>query len=106
MAGDLPAHRRRRPLQTFGYITNRGTGSDPSRDVLSLRQCERYQRAPTGGRSNPAVLRQQKVNGHMALAEGPPNLMQRLSRLPTAPHVGPLRRGKPYSTVLRHKHHL
>ena len=41
-------------------------------------------RAPTRGRSNPAVLRQHKLNGHMVLAEGPSNLMQRLSRLPTA----------------------
>jgi hypothetical protein len=31
----------------------------------------------------------------VALAEGAPNLMQRLSRFPTAPHVGPPLRGKP-----------
>jgi len=42
----------------------------------------------------------------MVLAEGPPNLMQRLSRLPTAPQVGPLIRGKLYPSPLRHKHHL
>jgi hypothetical protein len=95
-----------RPLQTFGYITNRPTASDPSRDVLSLRQCEREERAPTGGRNNPSVLRQQKVNRHMALAKGSPNLMQRLPRLPTAPHVGLLRCGKPHPSAFRHKHHL
>jgi hypothetical protein len=33
----------------------------------------------------------------MALAEGTPNLMQRLSRLPTAPHVDPLRTVRPGS---------
>src|SRR6266852_2590514 len=39
MACHFPAHRRRSSLQTFGYITNRRTASDPSRDVLSLGQC-------------------------------------------------------------------
>src|SRR5580704_17558588 len=29
-----------------------------------------------------------------------------LSRLPTGPHVGPLHRGKPYASRVRHKHHL
>jgi hypothetical protein len=52
------------------------------------------------------MLRQHKFNGHMVLAEGAPNLMQGLSRLPTPPHVGPLDRGKFYSSRLRHKHHL
>ena len=33
------------------------------------------------------MTRQQKVNDHMVFAEGPPNLIQRLSRLPTAPHA-------------------
>jgi hypothetical protein len=31
----------------------------------------------------------------MALTEGTANLMQRLARLPAAPHVDPLLRGKP-----------
>jgi hypothetical protein len=31
--------------------------------------------------------RQQELNRAMALAEGAPNLMQRLSRFPTTPHV-------------------
>jgi hypothetical protein len=42
----------------------------------------------------------------MALAEGTPNLMQRLSRLPTAPHVGPLLNGEPIPFSLGHEHHL
>ena len=33
-------------------------------------------------------------------------LMQRLPRLPTAPHVGPLRRRKPHPSRFHHKHHL
>ena len=39
-------------------------------------------------------------------AEGAPNLMQRLSRLPAVPHVDPLLRGKPIPFPLCHKHHL
>ncbi len=46
------------------------------------------------------------VRGHMVLAEGSPNLMQRLSCLPTAPHPTPLHRGKLHSSPLSHKHHL
>jgi hypothetical protein len=42
----------------------------------------------------------------MVLAEGTPNVMQRLARLPTAPHVDPLLSGKPVSFFLCHKHHL
>src|SRR5712671_2768173 len=72
---------------------------------LSFSQCKREQRASTGSWNNPTVLRQNKLNGHMVLAEGPPNLTQRLSRLPTA-QVGPLIRGKLYPSPLRHKHHL
>ena len=49
---------------------------------------------------------QQKLNDHMALTNGPPDLMQRLSRLPAAPHLDPLTRGKLPSSRLRHKHHL
>jgi hypothetical protein len=54
----------------------------------------------------PPVLCQHKLNRHMAFAEGPPNLMQRLSRLPAAPHVGPLDRGKSYPSRIRYKHHF
>src|ERR1700688_4551564 len=58
MAGDLSTYRRNCPLQTFGYITNRGTGSDSSGDVFPLRQCERQRRASTDARCNPALTRQ------------------------------------------------
>ncbi len=57
MAGDLSAHRRRSSLQTFGYFTDRRTGSNPSRDVFPLRQREHEQRASAGCRNNPIVLR-------------------------------------------------
>jgi hypothetical protein len=43
------------PLQALGYITNRRTASDPSRDIFSLRQCEGSQRAPTGWRNRRAA---------------------------------------------------
>jgi hypothetical protein len=49
---------------------------------------------------------QQEPNGTVAFAEGTPNLMQRLSRLPTAPHVGPLLSGEPIPFSLGHEHHL
>src|ERR1700722_1629872 len=78
----------------FGDHANRRIRRNPSGDTLSLYQLERSKRAMTHGRSNPVVLRQHKVNDPMVLAEGPPNLMQRLSQLPTAPHLGPLHRGK------------
>jgi hypothetical protein len=42
----------------------------------------------------------------MVFAESSSNLMQGLSRLPAAPHVVPLHRGKLYPYPLRHKHHL
>src|ERR1700682_3812825 len=42
----------------------------------------------------------------MTLAECAPDLMQRLSRLPTAPYVGPLRRRKLRPFPLGHRHHL
>jgi hypothetical protein len=38
MAGNLPTHRRHSPPQAFGYLTNRGTGGNPPRDVFSFRQ--------------------------------------------------------------------
>jgi hypothetical protein len=40
MTSHLPAHRRCGALQTFGYVTKRGTGSEPPRNVLSLNHCE------------------------------------------------------------------
>ena len=52
------------------------------------------------------MLRQHELNGYMVLAEDSPNLMQRLSRLPAAPHVVPLLLRKLYPPLKRHKHHL
>jgi hypothetical protein len=52
------------------------------------------------------MLRQHKLNGYMVLAEGSPNLMQALSRLPAAPHVNPLAPGELHPSTMRHKHHL
>src|SRR6202163_1994531 len=75
MAGHLPAYRRHRSLQTLRDLTERRSASDPAGDVLALCQCKYSQRTPTGGRSNPAMTRQQEVNDHMTLAEGPPNLV-------------------------------
>src|SRR2546426_3939987 len=40
MAVDLPAHRRGSSIEVSGYFTNRRTGSDPSRNVLSLSKGE------------------------------------------------------------------
>jgi hypothetical protein len=52
------------------------------------------------------MLRQHKLNRHMILAEDSPNLMQRLSRLPAAPHVVPLLLRKLEPPPNCHKHHL
>jgi hypothetical protein len=41
----------------------------------------------------------------MRLTEGTPNVMQRLARLPAAPHLTPLLNGKPVPFSLCHKHH-
>jgi hypothetical protein len=42
----------------------------------------------------------------MVLAKSAPDLMQRLTRLPTSPHVALLLRGKPKPSPWSHKHHL
>src|SRR5271154_6082929 len=52
------------------------------------------------------MMRQQQMNGGMSAAEGAPDLMQRLARLPTPPDVGPLRRRYLSPFPLCHKHHL
>ncbi len=52
------------------------------------------------------MLRQHKLNGHLILAEVSPNLMQRLSRLPTPPHVIPLLLRKLEPPLKSHKHQL
>ena len=87
MTCDLSAHGRYRSLQTFGNLTHRRTGSQPARDFLALTQREREERTPPDGRSNPTVTRHQTTNGGMFFAKSAPDLMQRLSCLPTTPHV-------------------
>ena len=76
------------------------------RALFALTQREREERAPPDRRNKPTVTRHQTANGRMLLTEGAPDLMQRLSRLPTAPHVALLRRRKPKPFPLDHKHHL
>src|SRR5260370_607988 len=61
---------------------------------------------PAVRRNKPTVTRHQTTNGRMLLAEGAPDLMQRLSGLPTAPHVALLRGRKSKPFPLGHKHHL
>src|SRR5229473_3081438 len=106
MTCDFPAHGRHRSVQAFGNRPYRRTRNDPARDLLSLTQREREERAPPHRRNKPTVTRHQTTNGRMLLAEGPPDLMQRLSRLPTTPQVALLRRRKPKPFPLGHKHHL
>src|ERR1700674_2868367 len=40
MPGHFPTHRRRGAFQKLGDLTKRCTGSEPSRNVLSLNRCE------------------------------------------------------------------
>jgi hypothetical protein len=75
MTRHLPAHRRHSPLQPVGYLPNRQTGSNSSRDVFPLGQRQRSQRASTSSRNYAAALGQQEPNGTMALTEGTANLM-------------------------------
>src|SRR6266478_4863546 len=106
MTYDFPAHGRHRSVQAFGNRPYRRAGSNPSGDLLALTQREREERAPPDRRNNPTVTRHQTANGGMWLAEGPPDFMERLPRLPTAPHVALLHRRKPKPFTLGHKHHL
>jgi hypothetical protein len=62
-------------------------------------------RHPPSGRGDPAMLRQHKLNRHMVFAEGSPNLMQRLPRLPAPPHVGSLLLRKSEAPPKCHYHH-
>src|ERR1700756_2978595 len=84
----------------------RRTGSQPPRDFLALTQREREERTPPYCRSNPTVTRHQTTNGGMFFAKSASDLMQRLPRLPTTPHVALLLRGKPKPFPFFHKHHL
>jgi len=52
------------------------------------------------------MSRHYTTNGVMVLAKSAPDLMQRLPRLPTSPHVNLLLRGKPVPSPWSHKHHL
>ena len=52
------------------------------------------------------MLRQHKLNGNMVFAEGSPNLMQRLPRFPSTPHLIPLLLSKLEPPPKSHKHHL
>src|SRR6266481_823257 len=106
MTCDFPAHGRHCSVQAFGNRPYRRTRNDPSRDLLALTQREREERAPPDRRNKPTVTRHQTTNGRMLLAEGAPDLMQRLPRLPTTPQVAFLRRRKPKPFPLGHKHHL
>src|SRR5271156_6805988 len=47
MTSNFPTHRRRRAVQKLGDLSNQQTASDPSRDVLSLRQSKCQERAST-----------------------------------------------------------
>src|SRR5215469_13690302 len=52
------------------------------------------------------MARHYTTNGVMVLAKSASDLMQRLPRLPTSPHVALLLRGKPKPSPWSHKHHL
>src|SRR6202041_1634071 len=64
-------------------------------DVLSLRHGKRPSRAAAECWSNPSARQQLSANTAVRLVKSPPNLMQRLSRLPAAPNVTLLDRRKP-----------
>jgi len=69
MAGDLSAHRRHGPLETFGDLPNGQAGSDAPRDIFPFGQCQRTQAAATHRRSDPSVTRQQEMDDLLILAE-------------------------------------
>jgi hypothetical protein len=98
MAGDLPTHSGNGSIQMSGNLTDRRTAGHPSRDVLSLRECDRSPRATTSEGRDTTARQQQTANGAMWLVKGAPNLMQRLSRLPSTPDVTLLdcRKPKPF----------
>src|SRR6267142_4992914 len=66
-----------------------------SRKIVAVLLCDRT-----------CIANNSSVDGRMLLAEGAPDLMKRLSRLPTPPHVAllPGRKSKPFP--LGHKHPL
>src|SRR5271169_6916190 len=95
MALHFSTHGRSRSLQVSGNLTDRRTASDSSRYILPLCKSQCDAGAMTGCRGNPTARQQQTANGAMWLVKGAPNLMQRLSRLPSAPNVALLYRRKP-----------
>src|SRR5208337_570289 len=95
MARNLPAHRRRSPMKTTGDLTNRRTGSHPSRNVLSLSERERQPRAATSHRRDAAARQQHSANRVVTLAVDAPDFMQRLPGLPSTPNVTLINRRKP-----------
>jgi len=52
------------------------------------------------------MTRHHTTNGVMVIAKSAPDLMQRLSRLPTSPHVALLLHRKPKPSPWPHKHYL
>src|SRR6202047_3823917 len=106
MTCDFPAPGRHRSVRALGNRLYHQTRTNPSRISPAPTRGEREERAPPHRRNKPTVTRHQTANGRMLLAEGAPDLMQRLSRLPTAPHVALLRLRKPKPFPLDHKHHL
>ena len=106
MTCDFPAHGRHRSVQAFGNLAYRRARNEPSRKLLALTQREREERAPPDHRNKPTVMRHQTADGRMTLAECSPDLMQRLPRPPTTPHVVLLHRRQRKPFPLGHKHHL
>src|ERR1700726_1024857 len=95
MALHFSAHCRSRSLEVSGNLTDRLTGSDPPRYILSLCKSECETGAMTGCRGNPTARQQQTANGSMWLVKGAPKLMPPRSLLPSAPDVTLLDRRKP-----------
>jgi hypothetical protein len=75
MAGYLSAYCGASATQTLGDGPHREATSDSAGDVFAFGQGEYPPRTMTYGRSNAAVMRQQKVNDDMIFAEGTANLM-------------------------------
>jgi hypothetical protein len=75
MARNLPAHCGGRSIQSSGNLTKRRIRSDPSGDVLSLRERERQPRTATSGGRNAAARQQHRANAAMWLVNGTPNLI-------------------------------
>jgi len=73
---------------------------------LAISRIDEPEASAAGPSNKPTVTRYQTTNGRMLLAEGAPDRMQRLSRLPTPPHVALLRGRKSKPFPLGHKHHL